>query len=73
MSAPTREPLLDACEALRNQRDVIYSMTVNPRRNCRRALTALDEGRMDDVRWFLREASQELADIPAALKRWEGE
>lgn len=59
-----------ALSDLESQRDVLYSMTVNPRRNARRALACLDEGDMDEARHFLREAKAELEDLAKEYARW---
>ncbi len=63
-----RETLLDTIEALRGQRDALYTQTVQPRRDVARALKCLHNGERSMIEDFLVDASAGL-DSVAVLYR----
>lgn len=65
-----REAMLGMVEECRDERDHIYAATVNPRRNVRRAIAALDEGDALRARFFLDLAKAELDSISRDYYRW---
>jgi methyl coenzyme M reductase gamma subunit len=67
MPGQVSEALLSAIEEVRDQRDALYSATVDPRRNAIRALKVLDGQNIGGVsaREFLEDVVRDLEQVAA--------